>query len=70
MKVTDEGRGFRAEDIAKVGAYMQFERHTYEQQGSGFGLVLAKKITAFYKGSLDIESEHGKGATVVVKIPC
>jgi signal transduction histidine kinase len=70
MTVTDEGRGFRAEDIAKVGAYMQFERHTYEQQGSGFGLVLAKKITAFYKGSLDIESEHGKGATVVVKIPC
>jgi hypothetical protein len=31
-----------AEQIRNVGAYMQFERKLYEQQGSGLGLVISR----------------------------
>ena len=31
------GRGFSTEHIAKVGAYMQFDRKMQEQQGLGSG---------------------------------
>ncbi len=48
---------------------MQFERKTQEQQGLGLGLIIAKRLTELHGGSLDIQSEPGKGTTVVVKLP-
>jgi signal transduction histidine kinase len=48
---------------------MQFERMQHEQQGSGFGLILARKLAEFYEGSLDIESIYGKGTFIRVTIP-
>jgi len=41
--IHDFGRGMTAEQISKIGAFMQFERKTYEQQGIGMGLKLAKQ---------------------------
>ena len=64
-----EGRGFSTEQIAKVGAYMQFERKTQEQQGLGLGLVIAKRLTELHGGTLTIQSERGAGTTVAVKLP-
>lgn len=37
-----------AEQISKIGAFMQFERKTYEQQGIGMGLKLAKQTVESY----------------------
>lgn len=67
--VKDHGRGFRESEIKKIGAWMQFDRTEYEQQGSGFGLTLAKKIAESYGGSLKIESEPGTGTTVTALLP-
>uniref|UniRef100_A0ACD5GQM0 Sensor histidine kinase n=1 Tax=Desertifilum tharense IPPAS B-1220 TaxID=1781255 RepID=A0ACD5GQM0_9CYAN len=39
LTVSDRGRGMSREQVANLGAYMQFERDYYEQQGSGLGLV-------------------------------
>src|SRR3989441_4743920 len=33
LTVTDHGRGFTSEQIARIAPHMQFERKTYEQQG-------------------------------------
>jgi two-component system, sensor histidine kinase and response regulator len=67
--VEDQGRGMTPEKIGEIGAYNQFDRKIYEQQGAGLGLVLVKKITELYGGSLHIQSEQGKGTKVIVVFP-
>jgi signal transduction histidine kinase len=69
LRVTDCGRGMKPEHIAEVGAYMQFERRFYEQQGSGLGLVVAKRLTELHGGRLDLRSDVTRGTTVEVRIP-
>ncbi|MCX6050150.1 MAG: response regulator, partial [Chloroflexi bacterium] len=49
--VSDQGRGLTPENIAQIDAYIQFERQTYEQQGAGLGLTLARRLAEFYGGS-------------------
>lgn len=67
--IEDQGIGIAASDIPKIGAYMQFDRKFYEQQGSGLGLVISKRIVELYSGSLSFESVPGKGTTVHVTLP-
>ena len=69
LSVTDRGRGFSTEHIAKVGAYMQFDRKIQEQQGLGLGLVIARRLTELHGGTLSIQSERGAATTVAVKLP-
>ncbi len=69
LSITDEGRGFGAEHIRKVGAYMQFERKLQEQQGLGLGLTIAKRLAELHGGSLTIQSKTGAGTTVQVQLP-
>lgn len=69
LSITDHGRGFQAEQLRKVGAYMQFDRKQHEQQGLGLGLTIAKKLTELHGGSLGLQSEPGSGTTVVVRLP-
>jgi signal transduction histidine kinase len=69
LTITDHGRGLGTEHVRKVGAYMQFERKLQEQQGLGLGLVIAKRLTELHGGSLTIQSELGKGTTIIVKLP-
>ena len=66
ITVTDFGRGISAEDIAKIGPHMQFERKTYEQQGAGLGLVIAKRLTELLGGEFRITSQPGQGCQVAV----
>jgi signal transduction histidine kinase len=69
LKVSDNGRGMTEEQQLNIGAYMQFERDQYEQQGSGLGLSISKKMIELYGGSFTIDSLYGKGTTVTVIIP-
>jgi len=48
---------------------MQFERKLYEQQGSGLGLTIAKRLTQLHGGHLGVQSEVGVGTTVEVWLP-
>ena len=69
LTISDRGRGFSTEQIAKVGAYIQFGRKFHEQQGLGLGLVIAKGLTELHGGKLAIQSAPGEGTTVTVKLP-
>ncbi len=66
--INDEGRGMSREQIGRVTAFQQFERHHYEQQGAGLGLVIAKTLTEIYGGSLTIESMEKGGTTVTIRL--
>ena len=63
------GRGFSPEQIASVGAYMQFDRKLHEQQGLGLGLTIARRLTELHGGTLALQSEPGVGTSVEVKLP-
>jgi signal transduction histidine kinase len=69
LSVTNQGRGMTPEQISRIGAYMQFERKLYEQQGTGLGLILAKYIAEIFGGKLTIESVPHRQTTVRVYLP-
>jgi len=69
FSVKDRGRGFESDQIGKVGAFMQFDRKTHEQQGLGLGLTIARRIAELHGGVLGIQSEKGVGTLVTVKLP-
>lgn len=69
LQVSDAGRGMSADQITKIGAFMQFDRKTHEQQGLGLGLTIARRIAEIHGGVLTVQSELGAGTTVTVKLP-
>jgi K+-sensing histidine kinase KdpD len=64
LTIADQGRGLTKEQINHIGAYMQFDRDKLEQQGSGLGLIIAKKMTELSGGLFEIQSEKDKGTTI------
>jgi len=64
IEITDHGRGLTGKQIKNIGVFMQFERKFYEQQGSGFGLTIAKKLINLHGGELTIESNPNEKTVV------
>ncbi|MBD2175994.1 hybrid sensor histidine kinase/response regulator [Pseudanabaena sp. FACHB-1998] len=69
LYICDRGRGMTTEQIANIGAYMQFDRQYYEQQGNGLGLIISKRIIELYGGELSVESIIGRQTSVCIKFP-
>jgi CheY-like chemotaxis protein len=67
--VTDHGRGFSSQQIAEIGAYMQFERRIYEQQGSGLGLIISRRLAELHGGAMHIESVPQEKTTIYLTLP-
>ncbi|MFN6568708.1 response regulator [Dendronalium sp. ChiSLP03b] len=70
LSFIDRGRGMSADQIAELGAYRQFERKLYEQQGSGLGLIIAKRLAELHGGKLKIQSKPQEKTIVTVILPC
>ncbi|WOD39643.1 response regulator [Nodosilinea sp. E11] len=66
--VIDYGQGMTPDQIANVGAYLQFESET-EAAGTGLGLTIAKRLVELYRGELLIESIPGQQTIVRVALP-
>lgn len=66
LSIQDFGRGMTKAQIQNIAALAQFERTTYEQQGAGLGLVIAKKYTELHDGQFQIKSVEGFGTVVTV----
>jgi signal transduction histidine kinase len=64
LTIQDHGRGMSAEQIAKIGPHMQFDRKTYEQQGAGLGLIISKRMTELLGGRFQLTSTPGRETCV------
>lgn len=69
LRVTDRGAGMTDEQLERVGPFIQFNRDRLEQQGSGMGLAVARRLVELYRGTLDIDSEPDRYTTVRVHVP-
>ena len=65
VRISDNGCGISEEVLGKI-FYPFF---TTKERGSGIGLAIAQKIIDSHRGSIDVESEVGKGTTFTIKLP-
>lgn len=63
--VEDTGCGISSENLKKV--FSPF--FTTKEKGSGLGLAIAAKIVEGHLGSIQAESEPGKGSTFSIRLP-
>ncbi len=64
FEVQDSGRGMTPEQVREVGAFRQFDRDRFEQQGSGLGLFLARRLVEGSGGRLEVSSSPSQGTRV------
>lgn len=67
--IRDQGRGMTPDQIAQIGAGMQFERRLFEQQGAGLGLIISRRMITLYGGTFAIDSEPGVQTTITFALP-
>ncbi|WP_425261765.1 PAS domain-containing hybrid sensor histidine kinase/response regulator [Rubrivivax sp. RP6-9] len=70
LQVVDDGLGMDPQQLARL--FQPFERLGREAtsvEGTGLGLVIARRLVAAHGGSLDITSVAGSGTTVNVWLP-
>lgn len=63
--ISDNGKGIPQEHIKRI--YEPF--FTTKKSGTGLGLFLCYNIVRTHGGEMEINSEEGKGTTVVIKLP-
>jgi signal transduction histidine kinase len=68
LTILDHGHGMSEEQIARIGAYAQFERSIYEQQGVGLGLIIVRGLAEMHDGELSITSSPGMKTAARVKL--
>jgi two-component system sensor histidine kinase/response regulator len=68
LEVTNEGRGMTETQISQIGAYQQFDRTVYEQQGLGLGLVIVRSLVEMNGGMFEIHSVPHQQTTVSVSL--
>lgn len=69
--IRDTGIGIPPGELDKVfAAFYQVDRRLNRAyEGAGIGLTLAKRYVELHSGSLQLQSEVGKGTTVAVALP-
>ena len=71
LTVRDTGRGIAPAQLPHVfdRFYQADSSHTREQEGSGIGLALAKELVELHGGTIELQSEPGRGTTATVRLP-
>lgn len=71
ITVKDTGIGISKENLTKVfdRFYQVDNSETRQYSGTGIGLALVKEFTEFLKGSIEVESEPGKGTIFKIDLP-
>jgi PAS domain S-box-containing protein len=67
LDVRDTGTGIPAELVGKV--FDPFFTTKPVGEGTGLGLTICHRIVEEHGGTIDVESEPGKGTTFIIKLP-
>ncbi len=65
ITVTDDGKGINKDQLSQI--FQPF--FTTKSKGTGLGLSICKKTIAAHSGTLEVESEEGKGTTFTILLP-
>jgi signal transduction histidine kinase len=73
FRVNDTGIGMTAEQLARIQRFEPFVQAdasvTRMYGGTGLGLTISQRFSRLMGGALSIESEHGRGSTVTLRLP-
>lgn len=69
IRIIDHGRGMTSEQIANVGAFKQFDRDKFEQQGFGLGLFNAREGLRLCGGTCRLYPVTPHGLRVEISLP-
>ncbi|HET9336907.1 MAG TPA: ATP-binding protein [Sphingomicrobium sp.] len=71
LKVSDEGEGIASEHLPRLTErfYRVDSARSRESGGTGLGLAIVKHIVERHRGTLDIQSEPGRGTEIKVSLP-
>lgn len=70
ITVADTGIGMSAEALEHIfERFYQVQHADDSKVGSGIGLHLVKEYVQLHEGSIQVESQFGKGAVFIVRIP-
>jgi PAS domain S-box-containing protein len=71
LSVADTGIGIKAEDMERLfTAFEQLDSGAARRHGgTGLGLALTRRLAGLHGGTIDVESEFGKGSTFRATLP-
>jgi signal transduction histidine kinase/FixJ family two-component response regulator len=71
FKVADTGQGMKPEDLKRLfSEYSRFnEDANRATEGAGLGMSITHSLVQMMDGSIDVESEYGKGSVFTVTLP-
>ena len=69
VTITDRGSGIAPEELSRITKPYYRGENSRGTPGTGLGLYIAERIVEAHNGQLTIESEVGKGTTVVIDLP-
>src|SRR5262249_10300723 len=69
FEVRDQGIGIPKADQARLFEAFHRAQNVGEVPGTGLGLVIVKKCVDLHEGKIELNSELGKGTTVIVRLP-
>jgi signal transduction histidine kinase len=65
VQVRDEGAGMNQKTVARL-----FEPFfTTKKRGTGLGLSIVRQIIDLHGGTIDVQSEAGRGTTFTIELP-
>ncbi|HPI20078.1 MAG TPA: sensor histidine kinase, partial [Candidatus Kapabacteria bacterium] len=67
LSIKDYGRGMSNEEIDGIDTYIQFDRNIYEQQGSGLGLSIVRRIIDLYNANFNVKSVKDSFTEVIIE---
>ena len=69
LEIADTGRGIPADELGTVWEELSRSRESRGIEGTGLGLPLVRAILARHGGRATLESWHGEGSTLTLRLP-